>query len=60
MTSEEFVEAADRVVEELWRDGDSPTFQAARRMFADGVSRHDLIHHLVGAPAPTVGSSIIR
>ncbi len=60
MTSEEFVEAADRVVEELWRDEDSPTFQAAQRMFADGVSRHDLIHHLAGAPAPTMGSSIIR
>ena len=60
MTSEEFVEAADRVVEELWRDEDSPTFQTAKRMFADGVSRHDLIHHLAGAPAPTMGSSIIR
>ena len=60
MTSEEFVETAYRVVEELWRDEDSPTFQAAKRMFADGVSRHDLIHHLAGAPAPTMGSSIIR
>ena len=60
MTSEEFVETAYRVVEELWCDEDSPTFQAAKRMFADGVSRHDLIHHLAGAPAPTMGSSIIR
>ncbi len=60
MTSEEFVEAAYRVVEELWGDEDSLTFQAAKRMFADGVSRHDLIHHLAGAPAPTMGSSIIR
>ena len=60
MTSEEFVEAAYRVVEEMWRDEDSPTFQAARRMFADGVSRHDLLHRLAGAPLPTTGSSIIR
>jgi len=60
MTSEEFVAAAYRVVEELWHDEDSPTFQAAKRMFADGVSRHDLIHHLAGAPVPTMGSSIIR
>ncbi len=60
MTSEEFVEAAYRVVEELWHDEDGPTFKAAKRMFADGVTRHDLIHHLAGAPAPTMGSSIIR
>ena len=60
MTSEEFMDAAYRVIEELWRDGDSPAFQTARRMFADGVSRHDIIHHLAGAPAPTMGSSIIR
>ncbi len=60
MTSEEFVEAAYRVVEDLWHDSDSPTFRAAKHMFADGVSRHDLIHHLAGAPAPTMGSSIIR
>ena len=60
MTSEEFVEAAYRVVEELWREEDSATLAAAKRMFADGVSRHDLIHHLAGAPAPTMGSSIIR
>ena len=60
MTSEEFVDAAYRVIEELWRDEDSPTFQTARRMFADGVSRHEIIHHLAGTPAPTMGSSIIR
>jgi hypothetical protein len=60
MTSEEFVEAAYRVIEELWRDGDNPTYQTAQRMFAEGVSRHDLIHHLAGAPVPTMGTSIIR
>ena len=60
MTSEEFVEAAYRVIEELWREEDSPTYQTAKRMFAEGVSRHDLIHRLAGAPVPTMGSSITR
>jgi hypothetical protein len=60
MTSEEFVEAAYRVVEELWRDEDNATYQAASRLFADGLSRHDVIHRLAGTPAPTVGSSVIR
>ena len=60
MTSEEFVEAAHRVIEDMWRDEDSPTYQAAERLYAEGVSRHDLIHRLAGAPVPTMGSSIIR
>jgi hypothetical protein len=60
LTSEEFVEAAYRVVEELWRDEDNPTYQTASRLFADGLSRHDVIHRLAGSPAPTVGSSVIQ
>ena len=60
MTSEEFVEAAYRVVEDIWRDADSPAYQAASRMFAEGVARHDIIHRLAGTPAPTIGSSVIR
>ena len=60
MTSEEFVEAAYRVIEELWRDEDNPTYEAASRLYADGMARHDVIHRLAGTPAPTVGSSIIR
>jgi len=60
MTSEEFVEAAYRVIEELWRDEDNPTYQTASRLFADGLARHDVIHRLAGTPAPTVGSSVIR
>jgi len=60
MSGEEFVEAAYRVVEELWRDEDNPTYQTAGRLFADGLSRHDVIHRLAGSPAPTVGSSVIR
>jgi len=60
MTSEEFTEAAYRVIEELWRDEDNPTYQAASSLFADGLARHDVIHRLAGTPAPTVGSSVIR
>jgi len=60
MTSEEFVEAAHRVIEELWQDEDNSTYQEANRLFADGLARHDVIHRLAGTPAPTMGSSIIR
>jgi hypothetical protein len=60
LTSEEFVQAADRVIEDIWRDGENTTYQAARRMFAEGISRHDLIHRLAGDPVPTMGSSMIR
>jgi hypothetical protein len=60
LTSVEFVEAAYGVVEELWRDEDNLTYQTASRLFADGLSRHDVIHRLAGSPAPTVGSSVIR
>jgi hypothetical protein len=60
MTSEEFVDAAYRVIEELWQDEDNPAYQAASRLFAEGISRHDIIHRLAGTPAPTVGSSVIR
>ena len=60
LTSEEFTEAAYRVVEDIWRDSDSPAYQAASRMFTGGAARHDIIHRLAGTPAPTVGSSVIR
>jgi hypothetical protein len=60
LTSEEFIEAAYRVVEDIWQDGESPAYQAASRMFADGAARHDIIHRLAGTPAPTIGSSILR
>ena len=46
MTSEQFVAAADRVISELWYDDPEATFQAARRLFAGGVDRHDIIHAL--------------
>ena len=60
LTSEEFAEAAYRVIEEIWRDEDSPLFHVASEMFAEGLPRHDIIHRLAGEPAPTRGSSIIR
>ena len=60
LTSEEFVDAAYRVVEEIWRDEDSPLFKVASEMFAEGLPRHDVIHRLAGEPARTRGSSINR
>ncbi len=49
MTSEQFVDAAFAVVEELWRTDDlSTTYQVASGMMLDGVSRHDIIHRLAG------------
>jgi hypothetical protein len=60
LTSEEFVEAVHRVVEEIWRDDENPTQAEAKRMSAEGLSRHDLIHRLAGAPTPTMGSTLIR
>jgi hypothetical protein len=60
LAREEFVEAAYRVVEDIWRDGENATYQAARRMFAEGAARHDIIHRLAGEPTPTMGSSMIR
>jgi hypothetical protein len=46
MTGEQFMTAVYRVVCELW-DGDPPeTFASARRLFSDGIGRHDVIHAL--------------
>jgi hypothetical protein len=49
MTSEQFVAAADRVISELWHDDPAETFATARRLFAGGVDRHDIIHALAEA-----------
>jgi hypothetical protein len=48
MTSEQFVDAAHRLIEEIWQDDPAATFQAARRMSAGGAARHDIIHALAG------------
>jgi hypothetical protein len=53
MTSEQFVAAADQVISELWHDEPEATFQTARRLFADGVDRHDIIHALAEAKETT-------
>jgi hypothetical protein len=59
LTREQFTDAAYGVISDLWREDSDATFQAANRLAADGVPRHDIIHRLAGAPAPTTGSSII-
>jgi len=46
LTREEFMAAVHRVLAELWDDDPAETFQAARRMFASGADRHDIIHTL--------------
>jgi len=43
---EDFMAAVQRVVEELWDNDPEETFAAARRMFASGAERHDIIHTL--------------
>jgi hypothetical protein len=51
LTQEEFLAAVHRVIAELWDDDPQETFQAARRMFASGADRHDIIHTLAEKPA---------
>ena len=51
MTSEDFMTAVHRVIAELWDDDPPRTFAAARRMFAAGADRHDIIHTLAEKPA---------
>jgi hypothetical protein len=46
MTSEQFVAAAARVVDEIWDDDPPETYAAARRMSPDGTDRHEVIHKL--------------
>jgi len=55
MTSEQFVNEAHRVIEDIWRDDPEATFQAARRLFAEGSDRHDVIHALAGAKDSPAG-----
>jgi hypothetical protein len=51
LTQEEFLAAVHRVIAELWDDDPQETFQAARRLFASGADRHDIIHTLAETPA---------
>lgn len=50
MTSKEFVAAAKRVVEELWHGDPPATWETAKRLLAEGNSRHDIIHALARHP----------
>jgi hypothetical protein len=50
LTREEFMAAVHRVVAELWGDDPEETFAAARRLFAAGADRHDIIHTLAERP----------
>ena len=58
--------AVHRVISELWDDDPPETFAAARRLFSDGLDRHDVIHALAetefigaamssAAPPPAIG-----
>jgi hypothetical protein len=46
LSGEEFMAAVQRVVAELWDGDPAETFAAARRLFASGAERHDIIHTL--------------
>jgi hypothetical protein len=44
----QLVTAAKRVVEELWHGDPPETWETAKRLLAEGHSRHDIIHTLAG------------
>jgi len=46
LSHEEFMTAVHRVISELWDDDPPETFAAARRLFSEGLDRHDVIHAL--------------
>jgi hypothetical protein len=46
LSREEFMAAVQRVIAELWDGDPEETFAAARRLFASGADRHDIIHTL--------------
>ena len=57
LTQEEFLAAVHRVIAELWDDDPQETFQAARRLFASGADRHDIVHTLAETPAAAGGQT---
>jgi hypothetical protein len=60
LTSEQFVDAAHAVIEEIWQADPVSTFLTATSLSAEGLARHEIIHRLAGAPAPTRGASIVE
>jgi hypothetical protein len=57
---EDFMAAVQRVIAELWDDDPEETFRAARRMFASGADRHDILHTLAERPAAPADSPADR
>jgi hypothetical protein len=57
LAHEDFMAAVQRVIAELWDDDPEETFKAARRMFASGADRHDIIHTLAETPAAPGGQA---
>jgi hypothetical protein len=57
LTQEEFLAAVHRVIAELWDDDPRETFRSARRLFASGADRHDIIHTLAETPAAAGGQT---
>jgi hypothetical protein len=55
MTGEQFMTSVHRVISELWDDDPPETFAAARLLFSDGLSRHDVIHALAERAASSAG-----
>jgi hypothetical protein len=37
-----------RIVEEVWHDNPSTTWEKAKLLLAEGHNRHDVIHRLAG------------
>ncbi len=60
LTSEQFVDAAHGVIEEIWQANPVSTFLTATSLSAEGLDRHEIIHRLAGTPAPTRGASIVQ
>jgi len=45
---EQLLTAVKRIVEEAWHDNPPATWEKARRLLAEGIDRHDVIHRLAG------------
>jgi hypothetical protein len=60
LTSEQFVDAAHGVIEEIWQANPVSTFLTATSLSAEGLDRHEIIHRLAGTPAPTRGAAIVQ
>ncbi len=59
LTSEQFVDAAHDVIEEIWQANPVSTFLTATSLSEEGLGRHEIIHRLAGIPAPTRGAAIV-